>query len=175
MIYSSKLLSRHAWGLKQCTFANISFAADITRPRSPQVNIFIVRLPHVRSIFLDTSSTSRHNWALWYWSSSLRHVVLGATSLVITSYLAQLCRYVSSWFWIPSSVISPWRVNRFVCGNFWTSCRSTPITCPWWPTNFPMTCIQLPGAQPRSSTVSHERMREYFSCISKSLNALRAR
>ena len=167
------------------------FALWRTWLRSRPTDIFITRDPPGVRNFSAILSTSRQSIALWYWSSSVRPVVFGATSEVMSwnpplSLIHHAsCVPVFAW-WISArysrifscvslAIISPTRVVICFCENLSTSWRSTPRILPFSPTIWESTWSQLPGAHPRSRAIVSGRISEVFSCIWRSLNALRAR
>ncbi len=107
--YSSKLLSRHASGFIHFTTLNIFFVFSMIFARSRPTKTFITRLPPGTRNFSAILTTSRQSIALWYWSSSFRPVVRGATSEVMRSQFRNpiSLRYCLMTACVSGAVISP--------------------------------------------------------------------
>lgn len=133
------------------------------------------RFPSFLRNTFATSRIARLSSTERYWSTPVMPVVDGAISEVMRSncHIPRPSRYLRIFSY---SKILSWRRNTFGkprLGSIF--CISIPTTFHFGHTILPITWRKLPGAAHTSSTFIWGLMSPYFSCTSRSLNALRAR
>lgn len=141
---------------------------------SSPIKTLRTRLPPCLKNTSATFKMARFSSMERYWSTPVIPVVFGAISEVMRSKVSiQYSRAKALTF--SKSKTSALRVLRLDFPKVLISWMSTPSTNHSGQTIRPITCMKLPGALAMSYTFIPGWMRLYFSCISMSLNALRAR
>ena len=173
--YSSKLLSRHAFGFIRDNFLYCAFIGWIRSRISSPTNTFKITVhPGLRNS-RATSRIARLSSIDLYWSTPVIPVVDGAISDVIQSNCSTPRVLIYARIASYSNTLS---CNRWIFGNpkfgsiFWIS---IPTTIQEDPTIFAITWRKLPGAAPTSNTFILGCRILYLSWISRSLKALLAR
>lgn len=175
MKYSSKLLSRQAFGLNRESFVYFSLMGPMRSRISSQTNTLSTVVPHFFRNISATSRIARLSSIERYWSTPVIPVVAGAISEVMRSNcpISKLSRNVRIF---SNSKTLSWR--RWILGKpkFESIfCISIPTTFPSCQTIFAITWRKLPGALATSRTFIFGLMSQYFSWISSNLKALLAR
>lgn len=173
--YSSKLLSLQAFGLNLESFLYLCLIGQMRSRISSQTNTFKRRFPHFFRKTSATSSIARFNSTDLYWSTHVIHVVEGAISDVMVSNwcIPRLWRYDCIFSNSKTLSFRRWMFEKPKFGSIF--CISIPTAFHFSPIIFAITWRKLHGAAPISRIFIPGFTREYLSCISMSLKALRAR